>query len=84
MPKEKPLQGQGPIRGGDTLRIAETGYYGNIPLAAVNALECELTGLTHGTATLTIHIKDSSLIRYVTNRERSFVPGKPTTGSSHE
>jgi hypothetical protein len=54
---------------------------GNIPPAAIESLESEIAGLVHGTATLTIHIKDGNLIRYVTSRERSFVPGKPTTGS---
>ena len=84
MPKEKPLQGQGPIRGSDTLKIAETGYSGNIPAAAFKALECEVSGLMHGTATLVLHIKDGHISRFVINRERSFIPGKPTTGSVHE
>jgi len=79
--KEKPLQGWGPIRGGDTSTISQTGYIGNIPSEAIQVLEHEIAGLIHGTATLTIHIKDGNLIRYTTNRERSFVPGKPMTGS---
>jgi hypothetical protein len=60
------------------------GYVGNIPQAAVRALEDEAAGLIHGIVTLNIHIKDSNLIRYTTSRERSFVPGKPTTGAANE
>ena len=82
--KEKPLQGGRPIQGNDNPIIAKQKYNGYIPPAAFNALEHEATGLMHGTATLILHIKDGNLIRYVTSRERSFVPGKPTTGWSHE
>jgi len=84
MPKEKPLQG-GPIRGSDTLKIPEIGYNGTIPVAAVNELEREAAGIIHGTIVLSLHIKDGNLIRFATSRERSFVPGKPTTGAAfHE
>ena len=84
--KEKPLQGGRPIQGksADNLRIADKTFDGNIPPAAFNALEHETAGLMHGTATLTLHVKDGHLLRYVTSRERSFVPGKPMTGSCHE
>jgi len=78
--KQKPLRGE-TLRGGEALTVSKTGYSGNIPLIAINSLKHELKGLTHGTATLTIHIKDSNLIRYVTSRECSFIPDKLTTGS---
>ena len=61
---------------------AGNGYNGSIPSTAFDALEGELAGLIHGTAVLTIHIKDGHLLRYVTSRERSFVPGKPMTGGN--
>ena len=81
MPREKPLQGI-PVRGnGDTSTLTENDYEGNIPLVAIRELENEATGLMHGLVMLTLHIKDGKLIRYTTSRERSFVPGKPTTGS---
>jgi hypothetical protein len=51
--------------------IAQDGYSGKIPTAAIIALEWELAGLDHGTATLAIHIRDGRLARFVTNRERS-------------
>ena len=81
MPKEKPHHGGRPIRGGDSSIIQQTGYSGYIPTDAFNALEHELTGLVHGIATLSIHVKDGNLLRYVTYHERSFVPNKPMTGS---
>jgi hypothetical protein len=56
-------------------------YNGKIPVAAVNELEREIVGIIHGTVTLTLHIKDGNLTRFTTSRERSFIPGKPTTGS---
>ena len=56
------------------------GYAGNIPQAAVRALEDEAAGVMHGIVTLSLHVKDGNLTRYVVNRERSFVPGKPMTG----
>ena len=59
------------------LSSLEDGY---ILTAAFAALEKETAGLVHGTATLTIHIKDGKMNRYVTSRERSFAPGKPMTG----
>jgi hypothetical protein len=61
--------------------MAQQGYSGKIPTPAFTALSWELAGLVHGTATLTIHVKDGHLSRYTTSRERSFVPGKPTTGA---
>ena len=81
---EKPLQGGRPIRGNDTLNITDKAFDGKIPLAAVNALEHEAAGLMHGTATLTLHVKDGHLLRYTTNRERSFISGKLTTGGTYE
>jgi len=57
------------------------GYSGNIPITAVHELEQEAYGLKHGTVMLTMHIKDGILCRYTTSRERSFVSGKPMTGS---
>jgi hypothetical protein len=71
-----------PIRG--TLTMAEKGYSGDIPVAAFNALEGEVSGLMHGTVTLSLHIKDGHLTRFVISRERSFIPGKPMTGSHNE
>jgi len=56
------------------------GYNGTVPLAAVKELEREAAGIIHGTVTLTLHIKDGNLTRFATSRERSFIPGKPTTG----
>jgi hypothetical protein len=50
---------------------AQGGYFGKIPVAAIVAFESELTGLLHGTASLTIHIRDGKLARYNTSRERS-------------
>jgi hypothetical protein len=79
--KEKSPQGVRPIRDNDAFNLSQTGYIGNIPPAAVRELENEAAGLMHGTATLTLHIKDGIMVRFTTNRERSFVPGKPMTGS---
>jgi hypothetical protein len=59
---------------------AGKGYNGSIPSTAFNALEGELAGLIHGTAVLTIHVKDGKLIRYMIARERSVIPGKPMSG----
>jgi hypothetical protein len=80
MPKEKPLQGGEPIRGGDTPSIAQDGYSGKIPAVGITDLEREVSGIIHGAATLTLHIKDGQLARYTTSRERSFIPGRSTTG----
>jgi len=57
------------------------GYHGIIPDAAVKELEQEASGIIHGQVTLTLHIKDGNLTRFATSRERSFIPGKATTGS---
>ena len=59
---------------------AGNGYNSSILPTAFDALEGELAGLNHGTAVLTIHVKDGKLIRYMIAREHSFVPGKPMTG----
>jgi len=83
--KRKPLQAGQPIRGVniDNNTVSENGYSGYIPPAAFNALEWEVSGLMHGTASLTVHIKDGHLLRYVTGRERSFILGRSTTGGIH-
>jgi hypothetical protein len=73
MPKKLPRQGGEPIRGDDTPIMAQQGYSGKIPAPASAALLRELAGLVHGTATLTIHIRDGKLARYTTGREHSFV-----------
>jgi hypothetical protein len=51
--------------------MVRQGYSGKIPTTAVTDLERELTGLVHGTAILTIHIRDGKLFRFTTGRERS-------------
>jgi hypothetical protein len=51
--------------------IAQGGYSGKIPTAAITALSWELAGLTHGTASLVIHIRDGKLARFTTGRECS-------------
>ena len=69
--KQKPLRGE-PVRGGETLTIAGIGYKRNIiPVAAIDSLEHELTGLAHGTASLVIHVRDNRITRFVVGRERS-------------
>jgi hypothetical protein len=83
VPNKKPLQGE-PIRGSDTLKITERPFDGNIPNTAINVFKQEATGIMHGTVTLTIHVKDGLLSRYVINRERSIIPGRPTTGTSND
>jgi hypothetical protein len=55
---------------------------GRFLTTAFKALERETIGITHGIVTLTIHVKDGHLLRYVTSRERSFVPSKPMTGGN--
>jgi hypothetical protein len=49
----------------------QDGYSGKIPTAAIIGLEQELVGLVHGTATLTMHIRDGKLARFTTGREYS-------------
>jgi len=44
---------------------------GAVPPAAITALSWELHGLTHGTATLEIHVRDGRLARFATGRTRS-------------
>ena len=53
--------------------IAQGGYSGRIPVAAITALEWELARLEHGTANLVIHIRDGKLTRFTTGRERSHI-----------
>jgi hypothetical protein len=57
------------------------GYSGKIPTAAIIALEWELTGLAHGMATLTFHVRDGKLARFTTGREQSH---KVETGNGTE
>jgi len=68
MPKEKPLQ-ENSIRGDDTLKIAETGYNGKIPVKDFMALEKELFGMTHGSVSLTIAIRGGQLQYSRINKE---------------
>jgi hypothetical protein len=46
-------------------------YSGYIPPETITALSWELAGLVHGTATLTIHIRDGKMERFTTGRETS-------------
>jgi len=78
MPK-KTLQCKESVKGGS---IDLLGYNGTVPLVAVHELEREAAGIMHGTIMLTLHIKDGNLTRFVTSRERSFIPGKSTTGET--
>ena len=55
--------------------IAEGGYSGKIPTAAISELSWEIAGLKHGSASLTMQIRDGKLIRFTTERERSFITG---------
>ena len=80
---KKPLQGK-PIRGGDALTVTEKTFDCNILTSAIDALNEELTGLLHGSVSLTVFIKDGRLSRFTLNRERSIVPDKPMTGSTHD
>jgi hypothetical protein len=80
MPKKLPLQGGEPVRGGDTPIMAQQGYSGKIPMSAFKALERELTGLTHGTASITFHIRDGKLARYETEKHISYLPEEPAEG----
>jgi hypothetical protein len=48
-------------------------YSGRIPTAAIIALEWELANLEHGTASLTLHVRDGRLARFTTGRERSIM-----------
>jgi hypothetical protein len=77
MPKKLPLQGGEPVRGGDTPIMAQRGYSGRIPTPAFTAVERELTGLTHGTASITFHIRDGKLVRYEIERHISYLPEEP-------
>jgi hypothetical protein len=44
-----------------------------IPLDVIRILEAEIDGVTHGTVSLTIHLRDNHT-RFVIGRERSFLP----------
>ncbi|MDR1256154.1 MAG: hypothetical protein LBJ86_00210 [Spirochaetaceae bacterium] len=55
----------------------EGGCSGKTPVLAVIDFEKRLArppGLAHGTATLTLYVKDGHLARYTTGRERSHIP----------
>ena len=85
MLKEKKPQDGRSIRDSDTLILTDKFFDGNnIPVAAIKALKEESTGLLHGTVTLALHVKDGNLYRFTINRERSIVPDKPMTGSTHD
>ena len=56
-------------------------YNGKIPSTVFNAFAMEATGLSHGIMTLTLHIRNGNLSRYVINREISVVPDRLLTGS---
>jgi len=84
MPKEKTPQDGRSIRGDDNLIITEKTFDGNIPADVILDFQQEAVGLTHGIITLAIHVKDGHLNRYSLNRERSIVPDKPRTGSTHD
>jgi hypothetical protein len=81
MPKEKPLQGGGPLRGGDTSTIAEAAYSGKIPLSAFAAIERELTGLVYGTASIVFHVRAGKLARCEIEKCMSYLPEEPVRGS---
>lgn len=51
--------------------ISQGGYGGKIPTKAIIDLQWELAGLEHGTANLTLHVRDGKLVRFTTGRERS-------------
>jgi hypothetical protein len=55
---KEPLHGERPIRGGDIPSIVQGGYSGKVPTRDIIALEKELCGLRHGSASLTITIRD--------------------------
>ena len=84
--KEKAPRSGELLRGADTdtHNITNKAFDGKIPHDAFKALEHEAAGIMHGLVTLTVHVKDGHLLRYTTNRERSYIPGKPMTGSCHE
>jgi hypothetical protein len=49
----------------------------NIPPDVLKILETEIDGISHGTVSLTIHIRDSRP-RFVIGQERSFFPETDT------
>jgi hypothetical protein len=51
----------------------DKGYNGYIPPRAFTALSWEAAKIVHGTATLTLHIRNGKLVRFVTNHEQSFM-----------
>jgi len=67
-----------PNRGSE--KIIEKCFDGNVPVMAIKALKQEAEGIVHGRATLTIIVNDGHLTRYITSREKSFIPDKLMTG----
>ena len=63
MLKEKPRQSKEPVRGSgsDNTTVAQITYNGKIQAKDFKALESELSGMTHGTVSLTISIRDGQL-----------------------
>jgi len=68
---KKPLQGQGPIRGGDTLKVIENGYNGKVPNFTLHDVEAELRNVKNGDVSLVLIIRDSRLARYETRAYKS-------------
>jgi hypothetical protein len=58
-------------------------YNGKTPAAAVTALEWKAAGMAHGTATLTLHVKDGKL-EYTTEWECSHIPEVPAGGGEEK
>jgi len=59
-----------------------------IPASVIADLENEAAGLTHGTVTLELHIRDTHLSRYLINRQKSVVTpimgeGDPDTAKNY-
>jgi hypothetical protein len=48
-----------------------------IPPEILKLLEAEIAGISHGSVTLTIHLRDSHP-RFVISRERSLLPDTPS------
>jgi hypothetical protein len=65
-----------------TEKIPQTGYNGKIPVAAIISLEREIAGLTHGVASLVLHIRDGKLARYETEKRTSHLPDNLAGGNN--
>jgi hypothetical protein len=53
-----------------------------LPPEIISLFEKESSGVTHGVITVAIHVRDGKLVRYVSTREISIIPGRPTSGAS--